>query len=379
MVYDQLDYLTRLFEQEVENNRIGGCSVIVEYKGVVVYHKCFGSDQEDSIYRIYSMTKPVTAVAAMILYERGQLDLMEPVSNYLPAFADVKVFEGNNIVKAKQPITISHLLNMTSGIVYPGAVNPASRLMADRLSKLFNQGLGTVDICNGMAQVPLHFHPGEDWYYGASAEVLGAVIEVCSGMKFGEFLKKEVFEPLDMVDTGFLVPTNQIHRLASMYMMKSDETIQPITKDALSEIQVGDPTKEPFMEMGGGGLFSTTHDYLKFARILLHGGSYEGVRILGPKTVQYMTQNQLTDKQRASMWFNSTCGYGYGNLMRVMLEQSVATSNGSIGEYGWDGLAGTYFCADPKEELIIVYMQQNKDGAHQMTRRKMRNIIYGAI
>ena len=379
MVYDQLDYLTRLFEQEVEKQRIGGCSVFVEHKGVVVYHKAFGCDQKDSIYRIYSMTKPITSMAAMILYERGQLDLMEPVSKYLPAFAEVNVFEGKNIVKANQPITISHLLNMTSGIVYPGTVNPSSRLMADLLQKLHKQGLGTVEICNAMAQVPLHFQPGDDWYYGASAEVLGAVIEVCSGYKFSEFLKKEIFVPLTMVDTGFVIPKDQVNRLARMFMMNAGGNIMPVSKKALLEIQAGNPTKEPFMEMGGGGLFSTASDYLKFARILLHGGTYEEVRLLGPKTVQYMTQNQLTEKQRASMWFESTLGYGYGNLLRVMLDQSVATSNGSLGEFGWDGLAGTYFSVDPKEELIIVYMQQNKDGAHQETRRKMRNIIYGAI
>ncbi len=379
MDYNQLDYLTKLFEQEITDHKLGGCSLIVEHKETVVYHKAFGSDQSDSIYRIYSMTKPVTSVATMILYERGMLDLMEPVSNYLKGFEKLSVFEEGEIVPAKTPITIQNLLNMTSGLVYPNDGTKTGALLEGILVKAMKNGAKTVEICDLMGTVPLHFQPGEKWYYGSSADVLGAIIEVCSGMKLSEFMKKEIFDPLQMKDTGFVVPKDQVHRLASMYMMDSNKKVQIATKEVLAQIQADDPTKEPFMEMGGGGLFSTAADYLQFARMLLHGGTYEGVRILGKKTVESMAQNQLNDVQRSAMWFDSTIGYGYGNLFRVLLELDKATSNGSIGEFGWDGLPGNYFCVDPKEELLVVYMQQNTCGADQSTRRRMRNIIYGAI
>lgn len=390
MNIQKLKYLDTLFENEIREGRIGGASLLVEHKGKRVFHNVYGSDKEDSIYKVFSMTKPITTVAAMMLYEQGIIDLYEPVSKYLEGYKNMKVATKDGLVDAVRPITLKHLLNMTSGLVYPGEDLESDKAMEqvriklhERAVKAREEGksLSNLDIINTIGEeVPLQFQPGEGWRYGFSADALAGVIEAITGVPYGEYLKKVIFEPLDMKDTGFYVEESQIHRLAQMYSRVDEEGhLKKADEKAYEWLNMYAPTKPPYIESGGGGLYSTLEDYSHFVRMLAAGGTYEGKNIIGRKTVEYISMNQLNELQMKWVNFDSIDGYGYGNFMRVMMDPAAAASNGSVGEYGWDGLPGTYFFVDPKEELMFVYMQQIEQGADQSLRRKMRQIIYGAL
>lgn len=390
MNIQKLKYLDTLFEKEMQEGRIGGASLLVEHKGKRVFHNVYGSDKEDSIYKVFSMTKPITTVAAMMLYEQGIIDLYEPVSKYLEGYKNMKVSTKEGLVDAVRPITLKHLLNMTSGLVYPGEDLESDKAMErvriklhERAVKAREEGrpLSNLDIINTIGEeVPLQFQPGEGWRYGFSADALAGVIEVITGVPYGEYLKKVIFEPLDMKDTGFYVEESQIHRLAQMYSRIDEEGhLKKADEKAYEWLNMYAPTKPPYIESGGGGLYSTLEDYSHFVRMLAAGGTYEGKNIIGRKTVEYISGNQLNELQMKWVNFDSIDGYGYGNFMRVMMDPVMAASNGSVGEYGWDGLPGTYFFVDPKEELMLVYMQQIEQGADQSLRRKMRQIVYGAL
>ena len=321
----------------------------------------------------------------MMLYEQGLIDLYDPVDQYLKGFANMKVATTKGLVDAKSKITIRQLLNMTSGLVYPGEMSEPERIMEEIRIELHERAVSgekfsNVDICNELGKAPLLFHPGEGWKYGISADVAAAIVEVVTGVPYGEYLKKTVFEPLDMKDTGFFVEESQIGRLATMYSrIDAQGHLRESDERALEWLNLYAPTKPPYIESGGGGLYSTLEDYTHFVRMLAADGCYQGKRFLGRKTMEYIRKNQLNDLQMSWIDFDSIEGYGYGNFMRIMLEPQMAGSNGSVGEYGWDGLPGTYFMVDPKEELILVYMQQIEQGADLALRRKMRQIVYGAI
>ena len=385
MNQEKLNKLNNLFEQEMKAERIKGASLLVEHKGKVEFRNVYGSDREDSIYKIYSMTKPITTIAVMMLYEQGLIDLYDPVDQYLKGFANMKVATTKGLVDAKSKITIRQLLNMTSGLVYPGEMSEPERIMEEIRIELHERAVSgekfsNVDICNELGKAPLLFHPGEGWKYGISADVAAAIVEVVTGVPYGEYLKKTVFEPLDMKDTGFFVEESQIGRLATMYSrIDAQGHLRESDERALEWLNLYAPTKPPYIESGGGGLYSTLEDYTHFVRMLAADGCYQGKRFLGRKTMEYIRKNQLNDLQMSWIDFDSIEGYGYGNFMRIMLEPQMAGSNGSVGEYGWDGLPGTYFMVDPKEELILVYMQQIEQGADLALRRKMRQIVYGAI
>ncbi len=376
-----LESLTEILEREVSDGKLKGCSVLVHHKNKKVFQQSFGTDNLNSIYRIFSMTKPVTTVATMILYERGLLDLFDPVSKYLKGFCNQTVLDVNGERPVKKEVTIQHLLNMTSGVVYPEKLYPAGARFEEVVEEFRkeNSQPTTVELCNMIGKAPLAFEPGQEWAYGASADVLGGIVEVISGMKYGDFLKKEIFEPLGMKDTGFYLEDDKLDRLVPMYKKDENGKLVEITKEDLTNYLVILPDSKPSYELGGAGLFSTIEDYSRFAEMLLAYGTYKEKRILGRKTVEFISQNQLTSEQRKSIWFDSMYGYGYGNLMRVMIDLNLAGSNGSIGEYGWDGLPGTYFMVDPKEEITLVYMQQNLHGADLSLRRKMRQIVYGSL
>ncbi len=240
--------------------------------------------------------------------------------------------------------------------------------------------MSSLSILNELAAIPLMFDPGSRWHYGLSADVLGGIVEVVSGMKYSDFLKKEVFEPLGMKDTDFYVPEEKITRLAKMYSYEDAEGhLRLSNEEELLWLSEYAPTKKPYIESAGGGLYSTVDDYSRFALMLLNGGECEGVRILGRKTVDYLRTNQLDERQLKTIDFDSIIGYGYGNLNRVMLDLAAADSNGSVGEFGWDGLPGTYFMIDMAEDLVVVYMQQIQQGADQRLRHRMRQAIYSGI
>ncbi len=379
----KLNRLDSLIELQREKGFLQGATILVEHKGKRVYENHYEPDREDSIYKIFSMTKPITALAAMILYERGLLDPMSRVSDYLPAFANCKVVSAEGIRKATHEMTIKDLLNMTSGIVYSGEFGEAERLMG----KIFKEARAqkesgilktNVDVCNKLAEAGVAFEPGETFRYGRSAEIMGGIIEVISGQKLSEFFKKEIFTPLNMEDTDFKIDEGKAFRQAVLYRRDKNGKVVRAEEDVKRRMQMESPTKDPWFEQGGGGLYSTANDYSHFAQMLLNKGSYHGKELIGRRTFGYMTSPQLTEKQLQTLDFEACIGYNYGNYFRILTDPSKACSNGSIGEYGWDGSGGTYFFVDPTEELIFIYMQQIEGGCDYSFIRGMRQIVYGA-
>ena len=337
----------------------------------------------DTICRMYSMSKPVTAVAAMILFERGVIDWFDPVEKFLPGIKGVKVAtESGKLEPLTQweCVTVGQLLNMTSGIAYPGPNLKGEKRTADIIDKeikLIQKGKGrsTQELMNDICASPLNFHPGATWQYGFSADVLGAVIEVASGMKFSDFLKENIFKPLGMNDTDFWVPEEKYHRLADVYRQTENGLNIDETYNLAINYKMNVP---PAFESGGAGLASCLDDYVKFAKMLLGKGSLNGVQILKPATVEYMSGGALNDRQRAGLW-DSLSGYTYGNLLRVLEKPSQAPGIGSLGEYGWDGWLGTYLAICPNDNMAIIMMMQRCDTGTSDYTRRIRNVIFSSL
>lgn len=386
----KLKLIAPAIENEINNGNIVGATISLIKNNEEVYRNEFGySNREtkspmkkDTIFRMFSMSKPVTSVAAMILFERGEIDLYEPVSKYLAGFKKQKVITKEGLVGAKKDVTIRDLLNMTSGIAYPDENFEAgiqmSKLYADIKHKLqTGHPTPTIDYCNQIGEIPLAFQPGESWLYGASADVLGAVIEIVSGKKFSKFLEDEIFTPLGMVDTGFYVPAEKQRRFAQVYEYSSEQRkLIPFLDNHLGLNNFLTP---PAFESGGAGLVSTTDDYAKFALMLLNKGVYNGIRILSRKTVDFLLESHLNEKQQTAFNWDTLRGYSYGNLMRVLINKGEAATNGSIGEFGWDGWTGNYFFADPEEKLIMIYMIQRAGAGTTDFTRKLRTIVYSCL
>lgn len=388
-MYAYRETMDRLVEKEVAEGRVKGASALVLHRGKEIYFNAFGMAdaereipmQRDTIIRLYSMTKPVTAAAVMILAERGELDLWDPVSKYLPCFQGQKVWSTQRgEIPAERENTIYDLLNMTSGIPYPDETHEPGRRMKAVVEELVRrrqagERVDTQEYMRGIATVPLCFQPGEKWLYGFSADVLGGIAEVVSGMTFGEFLKKEIFEPLDMEDTGFFVPANKQSRFAQYYDVTEDGSFVPHAEHHLGEYFGEDVA----FESGGAGLVSTLDDYSRFASMMVHGGEYKGRHILGRRTVEFMAQNRLDGKQREGLNWDSTRGYGYGCLMRVLIDQGAAGTVASLGEHGWDGWTGNYVTMNPVEDLVILYFVQRCGADVLPTVRRLRMATYAAL
>ena len=387
-MFNYKETMDRLIRQEVEEGRVKGASALVVHKGKEIYYNAFGlADAErgipmkrDTIIRLYSMTKPVTAAATMILVERGELDLWDPVSMYLPAFKNQVVWSEGREIPANRENTIFDLLNMTSGIIYPDEnCEPGRRMKAvvDDFVSRRKQGewIDTRAYADAIAAVPLVFHPGEKWMYGFSADILGAVIEVVTGMKFSDFLQKELFDPLEMVDTGFFVPKEKADRWAQYYDWMSDGSFVPHDDNHLGEYCGEDVA----FESGGAGLVSTLDDYLHFATMMVQKGQYKGKRILGTKTVEFMTKNHLSAEQLKDFNWFSTVGHGYSCLMRVLIDKGAAATNESLGEYGWDGWTGNYVTMNPNEELVFLYFIQRCGAGMTPVVRKLRTATYAVL
>lgn len=390
MKTQKLERLGELATEMVETGYVAGvnCMVLQHGRELAYYEAGYrdvaGSKKmtRDTIFRLYSMTKPVTSAAAMILLEEGKIDLLDPVSKFLPGFQDQYVIENGVKIPVTKPATIQNLLNMTSGLVYPGEGNPAeirnTPLMEEIIAKLSTpEALKTVDIANRIGELPLAFMPGTTWQYGLSADVLGAVIEVVSGMSYGEFLKKRIFEPLGMQDTAFYVPAARQNRLAKVYR----ETEDGLVEEHFSHLGIQNTMeREPAFESGGAGLTSTIDDYARFTQMLLQKGEYQGRRILSPETVRFMTTAHVSaQQQRGVETWESLAGYTYGNLMRIMTSPESAGGLGSLGEYGWDGWLGTYMMNDPAHDLTFLMMYQRTDSGTVGYSRKMRNVLFAAL
>ncbi|MDT8717524.1 beta-lactamase family protein [Clostridium sp. 19966] len=385
----EINQIKKTLRASVENNYIAGGNLMIIKEGQeIFYHEDGFADLEkklpikrDSIFRLYSMTKPVTAAAVMILLQRGEIDLYDSVSQYIPSFKNQKVALGDTLVPAEREVTLKDLLSMTSGLVYGGNHRAGKETDAvfQEIDKrlLGNSPMTTLEIINKLGQCPLAFQPGSYWEYGTSADVLGAVVEVVSGKSFGQFLKEEIFEPLGMKDTDFWVPEEKRSRLAKTYEDDGKGSLSLYTGNHLGIIHQMD--RKPAFESGGAGLASTIDDYGKFAKMLMNEGTFNGVEILKPKTVKHLTSGTLTAAQQKGFdtWV-TFAGHSYGNLMRVMTDCGKAGDLASLGEYGWDGWLGAYFANSPKDDLTILFMIQKTGAGTSTVTRKLRNIILGS-
>lgn len=369
-------------EQAVANHECAGISVLVRKNGQDMLYAAAGHAdiatgkkvQRDHIFRLYSQSKPITAAAALLLVERGQLDLMDPVEKFLPGFHNQQVITANGLVPAQRPVWVMDLLGMTAGTAYPDA-DPAGQaaaklFMEDHELILAGGGMSTVEFCNRMGELPLTFHPGTHWRYSTCADILGAVVEVVSGKPFEDFLQEEFFTPLGMKDTAFWVPEEKRDRFVTCYK-RIPGGLEPFSNLHLA---VGDYTRKPAFCSGGAGLVSTLDDYAAFADMLMNQGEYQGKRILSPETVRFMTQAQLSPAARADVW-ESLEGYSYGKLMRVCVEPGRWAGMTRLGEYGWDGWLGSYFANFPAEGMTILSMQNTTDTGTSSAVRKARNAI----
>lgn len=385
----------QIMRQAVENSEVMGVNLLVEQDGKeICYCEAGMADREagrplmrNTIFRLYSQTKPVTAAAAMILMERGVLDLCQPVSDFLPAYEKLTVDCSGEKKPCVQQLRVHDLLRMTSGLVYPdlntlsGRAAAAVFVEADR-RLLQENAMTTRELADALAQCPLAFEPGTGWQYGTSADVLGAVIEAASGMRFGDFLRKEIFEPLGMADTGFWVPKEKRDRLAAAYktVVQRDGARSMVRYEGNNLAIRNDMAESPAYEAGGAGLVSTLDDYMRFARMLMQGGQLAGVRILQPETVRFMTQGRLTERQQSvfEQWIGLD-GFSYGNLMRICKEPEKAGFFAKEGEYGWDGWLGMYFANFPKEKLTILMGTQKTDAGTFSLTRKLRNVVLASL
>ncbi|MCR8630335.1 serine hydrolase domain-containing protein [Paenibacillus radicis (ex Xue et al. 2023)] len=375
--------LTPLLKGWVEKGP-AGCACIVVRNGQLMYQESFGyADLEkktklepDTIYRIYSMTKVVTCAAALMLYEKGLFLLNDPLEEYLPEFKNPQVYRFNDFgVRSTSPasasIRIKDLFTMTSGLTYGG-----DNLETERLTRIMMEDAFTKDIralSKALATIPLAFDPGTHWKYGTSHDVLAALIEVLSGESFGDFLKKQIFEPLGMNDTSFRISEDKRDRLCKMYNRSEDGVLIPnVSMDAPYQPGCNH-------ESGGSGLLSTISDYSRFAQALAKGGDLDGVRILSRKTVQLMATNHLGPQQLNDYNWPQQKGYGYGLGVRVMMNPADGGINGSPGEFGWAGLAGSWVLIDPQEQLSVVYMQQMLPSLEPYIHPRLRAVIYGSI
>jgi CubicO group peptidase (beta-lactamase class C family) len=387
----------------VDNGRFPGTHTLVYRRGKVVHSTVQGlADVErnvpvkdDTIFRIYSMSKPITSVAFMMLVEEGKVALDEPVAKYIPEWRNLGVYVGGMPTIGTQPggpprfitkptarpMQVVDLLRHTSGLTY-GFQNRTNVDAAYRTLKIGNVDVsGTLQtMVEGVATVPLEFSPGEAWNYSISTDVLGYLIGKISGKPFEQFLKERVFDPLGMADTAFYVPEEKAHRFAACYSAdgKGGKTLQD------------DPTKSPYLKppsfvSGGGGLVSTTADYLKFCRMLLGRGALGNARLLSPKTLALMTANHLPGNKTLpelsrSLFSEATYdGVGFGLGFAVTMDPARTLIPGSAGEFWWGGAATTSFWIDPAEDLAVVFMTQNLPSAAYPVRRELRTLVYSAI
>ncbi len=353
-------------DQLLKDGKFAGISVTVARDGRVAYQQEFGyADlatkallKKDSLYRIFSMTKPITGVAVMMLLEEGRFRLDDPVSKFIPCYRDLQVFEsdgpdGLKTVKAAREMTVRDLLRHTSGLTYgsPGTAVGRSYQAAHVMDPTRTLAESAEAVC----KVPLLFQPGTKWEYGISMDILGRLVEIISGMTLDEFFRTRIFGPLKMIDTGFSVSDAQLPRLASLYNYSPEKGL--LVVPPMSAVDRYRPDRVRLLS-GGGGLVSTTADYLRFATMLLRGGELDGVRLLSPRTVGLMTMNQLPPGVAPAPWGGKNGGNGYGFTMSVTTDVAQTTGYGSVGDFGWDGAASTFFRVDPQERLIVLVMTQ---------------------
>lgn len=383
-----------LMKRYIESEKIAGCQALVARGGHVAYFRSLGlMDRErnkpmadDTIFRIYSMTKPIASVALMTLYEQGHFQLADPVHRFIPEWRDLKVSEpvadgSRRLVEPQRPMTVRDLLMHMSGLERPRWYG--ARAGGEREERPGGRGgFETIaDLVPYLAERPLVFHPGTHWMYGLSTDIVGLLVERISGERFDRYLQQTIFEPLKMADTGFGVPEGSVDRFAANYGRRGG------TKELTL---VDDPAESAYTRprtyfSGAGGLVSTTADYLRFARMLLNGGQLDGTRILGPRTIDFMARNHLPGGSDLAVLavggFGETTfeGVGFGLGFAVTLGQVDTQTIGSTGDYYWGGAASTIFWCDPVEDLTVIFMTQFMPSGTFNFRGQLRTLVYPAI
>ncbi len=391
----RLTRIDRHFRTYVDDGRLAGWQVLVSRAGKIVHLSSYGQrDKEaglpveaDTIFRIYSMTKPITSVAAMMLFEEGAFELLTPVSKFIPSFADARVYVRGNAqqplsVPVGEPVRIWHLLTHTAGLSYgfhhAHAVDEAYRLAGYEWA--WPEGADLAAACDTWARLPLAFEPGTEWHYSVATDVLGRVVEVVSGQSLDRFFAERIFGPLGMVDTGFWVPEAGLERLAALYAI-GPGLPGPIRYDVMGDTA----RKRPSLLSGGGGLVSTMADYHRFTQLLLRHGELEGARLLAPGTLELMSRNHLPgglDLEAvgrplfAETTFN---GVGFGLGFSVLLDPVAAKTLGNRGEIAWGGAASTAFWVDPVDEVVAIFMTQLVPSSTHPIRSELRQLVYQAL
>ncbi|MGY4828301.1 serine hydrolase domain-containing protein [Sphaerotilaceae bacterium SBD11-9] len=374
-----LDRLSAALKGQIDRQRLPGAVALIARQGRLAYFEALGRRdpaqpdlmRPDTLFRIYSMTKPVVSVAAMMLFEEGRLLLTDPVARHLPEFKDVSVGvvrdDGQiECVPAQRAMTVHDLLRHTAGFTYEILAHSPIRKLYAR-AKVYRRDWTNQAFSEAMAALPLMYQPGSVFDYSRATDVLGRVVEVVSGQPLREFFQQRIFSPLGMVDTGFHVPASQHHRLAEPFAADPDTG---------AEVQLLDVRQPVAMDMGGGGLVSSTADYARFCQMLLNGGTLDGHRLLSRKTVALMTSDHLGPIPSVSELLPP--GYGFGLGFAVRLQTGLAPNAGSQGMYYWGGMAGTTFFIDPKEEMVAVLMTQGPGQADEI-RALFRNLVYAAL
>lgn len=358
--------------QFLENRKeldVAGNSLLVFHKDEEVFRHYTGEVNKDTLFRIFSMTKVITVTAALQLYEKGAFQLDEPLWKYIPEYKDMTVWNEaeKKAYPAKHEIRIRDLFCMSAGLTYPGedckTAQEILRIQNELEKEKPNRGFGTVELIKAIAKAPLRFEPGTHWCYSYCHDVLGALVEILSGETFGDYLKKHIFMPLGMEHTFFQCDEETFKKVATFSGMGDiDKSYQ----------------LEARFESGGGGLLSTLDDYMKFANTLTRGGtSVDGVKILGRKTIELMATDQLNPVQKQDFNWDYLKGYSYGLGVRTYQNPAIGGVAGSVGEFGWCGVLGTWVLMDPKEELTIVYMHQRMPNLEGYLQPRLRAIIYG--
>lgn len=338
--------------------------------------------RRDTIYRLYSMSKPVCAAAAWILIEQGRMHLDDPVSEYLPEFKAIRRYTDDfeETVPVQKELKIRHLLHMTAGLTYNDDDKPGVNMgkLFDKIHADIRQGgqITTRDVSKMIADSPLAFEPGKQWRYGVCADVMGTVIEVVSGKTLGEFYREKLFEPLGMFDTGFYVPKEKQNRFAPLFRQVIENDECRLVYDTEYHLGLGDFLSPPAFESAGAGLVSTYEDSMKFAQMLANGGERQGVRILKQESVEEFAKNQLTEQQLKTMYFEHLRGYGYGNYMRVCMEEHKADMvPAPKGSFGWDGWCGPFLSVHTQKRETVVYMLQISAYSNWLNSSKILEIL----
>ncbi len=390
MTQNSIPAINDLMQQYIDSSKTAGMVTLVSHRGRIVHQQSCGFQdiesqapmRDDTLFRIYSMTKPITSVALMSLYERGDFDLDDPACRWIPALENLKVYRDADSYEALDSnITIRQLLTHTAGFSY--GFDPDNQPVDKLYSGMWQTLKQDPPLSELMAMVfdlPLLDHPGQRWQYSIATDICGYLIELMSDMPFGDYLQQTIFDPLDMADTAFEVSKDKLSRFATLYGLQPDEPLAVLESGNNSAFIPSALKDKVSLQSGGGGLISSATDYWQFAQMMLNKGSLNGVTILKPETVELMTRNHISE-QLFPLSFNGIVpnvvdGYGFGLGYCINLG---ADKTGSIGDYGWGGMADTYCWVDPQEEIVGILMQQFMPSLTHGGRLDFRRAVYDAL